>query len=184
MAATTTRAFPARHRAIDARDAGGRGATSRKLVLAGALVALVLVATGIAVAFWTTASSAGAGSATTGVGEPLTLTPGTPSDAVYPGAQAAVALTATNPSSVTSHIEALVLDTSQGTSGFGVDAAHSGCSLSALSFASQSNSGAGWSIPGGESLVITLSGALSMTTNADNACQGAVFSVYLKAASA
>jgi hypothetical protein len=64
-----------------------------------------------------------------------------------------------------------------------VDAAHPGCVVSTLSFTTQTNGGAGWTVPGNGSLPLTLASALSMSTSAANACQGATFTVYLKVAS-
>ena len=61
-------------------------------------------------------------------------------------------------------------------------AAHSGCVLATLSFTTQTNGGAGWTVAGGQALAVTLANALSMTTCAANACQGATFTVYLEAA--
>ena len=77
-----------------------------------------------------------------------------------------------------------MLDITQGASGFGVDAAHAAasCGTGSLSFTTQTNAGAGWTIPAHGSLPITLANALSMNINAVNACQGASFTVYLKAA--
>jgi hypothetical protein len=79
------------------------------------------------------------------------------------------------------HITTLTLDSTQGTGGFSVDAAHSGCTLSALSFATQTNGGSGWNVPGTGNLAITLPAAVTMATSAANACQGATFTVYLLA---
>jgi hypothetical protein len=77
-------------------------------------------------------------------------------------------------------VGSLALDTSQGTGGFAVDAAHSGCAVSALAFTTQTNGGAGWTVPGSGSLPVTLTAAVSMSTSAGNACQGATFTVYLQ----
>jgi hypothetical protein len=142
-------------------------------------VVAVLAVAGAAVAYWgsTGGVSAAATSATTSA---LTLSPATPAAQLYPGGQAAVMLTVTNPNSVSITVESLVRDTTQGSNGFGVDGAHSGCDLGALSFTTQTNGGAGWTVAANGSLAITLSGALSMTTSAANACQGAAFTVYLK----
>jgi hypothetical protein len=46
-----------------------------------------------------------------------------------------------------------------------------------------STGGAGWTVPGSESLSVTLTSALSMGTGAASACQGAAFPVYLTVAS-
>jgi hypothetical protein len=55
-----------------------------------------------------------------------------------------------------------------------------------LSFTTQTNLGAGWTVPGkvgavNGSLSITLTAALAMSTAAANACQGATFTVFLAA---
>jgi hypothetical protein len=72
------------------------------------------------------------------------------------------------------------LDTTQGTAGFAVDGAHAGCGLASLTFTTQTNGGAGWTIPAGGSSALSLANSLSMNANAANACQGASFTVYLK----
>ena len=64
-----------------------------------------------------------------------------------------------------------------------MDGGHSGCGLAPLSFTTQTNGGAGWTVPGSGSLPVTLTDALSMGTGAANACQGATFTVYLTVAS-
>ncbi|GAA4731980.1 hypothetical protein GCM10023350_14190 [Nocardioides endophyticus] len=111
----------------------------------------------------------------------MTLSPATPSAALFPGGQASVALTITNPNLASVRVGSLALDTSRGSGGFAVDGAHAGCVLSALSFATHTNAGAGWTVAGSGSLSVTLTNALSMTASAANACQGATFTVYLTA---
>ena len=90
-------------------------------------------------------------------------------------------LTITNPNVVDIRVGSLALDTSQGTGGFAVDGGHSGCGLAVLSFTTQTNAGAGWTVTGSGNLSVTVTNALSMTTAAANACQGASFTVYLAA---
>ncbi len=159
--------------------------TLRRLLLTFSGVAfLVLVASG-AGAFWQ-GSAAGSGSAGTADTVPVRLAPGRPATALLPGATADVVLTVSNPNAVRLHIGSLSLDRGQGTGGYAVDDAHSGCALSALSFSSASNDGAGWTVPGrvgadDGTASLTLTGAMGMTADAADACQGAVFSVYLKA---
>jgi hypothetical protein len=156
------------------------------LTLLGVLAVFGLCASA-ALAYWTVI---GAGSASGPVSavSPLALSAGIPSSQLYPGVSADVALTVSNPNTTTVHISSLVLETSQGDNGFGVDAAHSGCELSALSFTTATNGGAGWTVPAKVgsvegSLSIDLSGAVSMATSAAGACQGANFSIFLKASS-
>jgi len=149
------------------------------VLLAAAL--LVLVA-GAALAYWTISGSGTAAASTSGTAA-LTLSPATPTAGLYPGGQAAVVTTVTNPNASTVRIGSLALDSSQGSGGFGVDAAHPGCAVSTLGFTTQTNGGAGWTVPGNGSLPLTLAGAVSMSTSAANGCQGATFTVYLKVAS-
>jgi hypothetical protein len=156
---------------------------SRRRSLTAALVAvLVLGIVGAAVAYWR-ASGSGVGSASAGTTQPVTLSPGTASAQISPGGTADVVLTAANPNPGTVRVESLSLDTSQGTGGFAVDAPHAGCGVASLSFTTQTNGGNGWDVPGNGSTPVTLSNALSMATSAANSCQGARFTVYLKAGS-
>lgn len=142
--------------------------------------AIVLVA-GVATAYWRT-SGAGAGAAATPSPSALTLAPATPTAQLYPGGQASVVLTVSNPNPGPIRVGSLALATGQGTGGFAVDGAHSGCGLAALSFTTQTNGGAGWTVPGSSAVAVTLTNALSMATSAANACQGASFTVFLTAA--
>jgi hypothetical protein len=75
------------------------------------------------------------------------------------------------------HINSLAIDTSQGSSGFSANAAS--C---ALSFATQTNGGNGWTIaPNSSTLAIDLTSSVTMGTSAASGCQGQTFTVYLKA---
>jgi hypothetical protein len=78
------------------------------------------------------------------------------------------------------------LDPSQGTGGFSVDAGHAGCAVATLTFTTQTNGGAGWTVPGrigavDGTLAVTLTQALAMGSSAEAACQGASFTIYLMA---
>jgi hypothetical protein len=154
--------------------------TRRRGLVVAAVLTLTLGTITAASAYWT-GSGAGSGSGSTATTVAVTLSAGTPVAALAPGGQAGVTLTVTNPNSFSVRVVSLALDTSQGTSGFAVDGPHSGCGLGALSFTTQTNSGSGWTIAGGGKPSITLTNALSMAANADNACQGASFTVYLTA---
>ena len=94
-----------------------------------------------------------------------------------------MSLAATNPNTVSLHLATLALDTTQGHSGFDVDAGHAACDTSTLSFTAQTNGGAGWNVPASGSLSVTLPASLAMGAGADNACQGAQVRVYLQATS-
>ena len=163
---------------------------SRRRILKG-IIPLAVVAAISAGAAWAYLTSAGSGAGSGGVSvslQAMTLSSGTPTAALYPGGTADVALSASNPNSSALRITSLALDTSQGTGGFAVDGGHSSCSASTLQFTSQNNGGNGWTVPAKSgstdgSLSIDLANAISMTTGAANACQGASFTVYLKAGS-
>lgn len=141
---------------------------------------VTLVVAGVAVAYWLSGGS-GSGSAATGTTTPVTLSPGTPTAQLYPGGQASVVLTITNPNPGSVRVGTLTLDTTQGTGGFAVDGGHSSCGVASLSYTTQTNGGAGWTLTGGQVLAVTLTNALSMATSAADACQGASFTVYLEA---
>ena len=154
----------------------------RRRPLALLVSAVTLLVAGVAAAYW---SGAGGGSAaaSTSSTSALTLSPATPTAQLYPGGQATVVLTVTNPNPASIKVGSLALATGQGTGGFAVDGGHSGCGLAALSFVTQTNGGAGWTVPGSGMLSVTLTNALSMATGAANACQGAALTVYLTVAS-
>jgi len=155
----------------------------RFLMLAVLLVALGIPVGGVAWSYWS-AGGTGSGSGANGTLAAITLTPGTPAAGLYPGGSTDVVLTATNSNTSIVKIGSLLLDTTQGTAGFAVDGGHSGCSVAALGFTTQTNGGAGWSVPAhvgavDGTLAITLTNALTMTAAAASACQGATFTVYL-----
>jgi hypothetical protein len=150
------------------------------------VAAILLVGAGAWAYF--SASGSGSGSGATGTTVPVTLTAGAAEAGLHPGGSADVQLSVTNSNTAQVRIASLVLDTARATSGYAVDAGHTGCSLSTLTFTSRSNGGLGWTVPARSSGVdgtvdITLAGALAMSADAANACQGAVFTVYLTAAS-
>jgi hypothetical protein len=148
--------------------------------LALAVVVVIIAGGAFAYAAWSVSGS-GQGSAKAATAANLSFANSTPQSALYPGGSSDVATTVTNPNPFPVHVSSITADSSQGTSGFAVDGAHSSCGLDALSFAAQTNSGSGWDIPAGGSLDIDLPGALSMTSAAVDACQGASFTVYLTA---
>jgi hypothetical protein len=156
-----------------------------RVLLMTLTVVAALAVTGVANAYWR-ASGTGTGSGTAGTTVAVTLTPGAPTPGLYPGGATAVVLTVTNTNTSAVRLGTLSLDISQGTGGFAVDAGHSGCLVSALSFTTQTNGGAGWTVPAkvgavNGTLAITLPNALAMTTTAANACQSATSTVYLVA---
>jgi hypothetical protein len=157
----------------------------RRLVLTSLVAVIAVSVGGVAYASWT-GSGSGTGSGATGTTVALTLSPGTPAATLYPGGQTDVVLIMSNPNASPVHVGSLALDTAQGTGGFAVDAGHSGCAVSALSFTTQSNGGAGWTVPAkvgavNGTLLVTLTNALAMGVGAANACQGASSTVYVAA---
>ena len=158
--------------------------TRRRASLFAAMLVLVAAGSiGVASANWA-GSGSGAGSATTGTTLPVTLSSRSSSGQLFPGGQGDVTLTISNPNLAIVRIGSLVLDLGQGIGGFAVDASHSGCATSALSFTTQTNGGTGWNVPARAgavdgSLAVTLPNALAMGSAAANACQGATFTVYL-----
>lgn len=182
-------AGPVRYRAT--ARAPRRGLWRRRWFRAAFVAGMVLLGVvgvgGSALAYWH-ATGVGAGSAVTDTAAALTLTPGTPTAALYPGGSADVALVMSNPNAVAVTVGSLALAIDQGTAGFAVDTGHSGCDTAALSYATQTNAGAGWSVPartGGVdgTLALTLPNAVAMDAGAADACQGATFTVYLVAGS-
>jgi hypothetical protein len=156
-----------------------------RMLAVSLLATLALPAGGAAFAYWSQSGSGG-GSETTGTTVAVTLGPGTPAAGLFPGGTANVELTVSNPNVSPVQIGSLALDTGQGTGGFAVDAGHSGCAVSTLSFTTQTNSGAGWTVPakvgaGNGTLSVTLTNALAMSSGAANGCQGASFTTYLAA---
>lgn len=157
---------------------------SRRTVMT-AILSLALVAVGAVAFAWWRAPGAGAGTATAGTALAVSLSPGVPTGALFPGGSASVALTVTNPNDFPVRLGSLLLDSTRGTAGFVVDSAHSACPVSTLSFATQAPAG-GWTIPArvgavAGSLPVQLTGALSMGVGAASACQGASFTAYLVA---
>lgn len=153
---------------------------NRRLFVAALVGALAVMADGTAYAYWR-ATGSGSGSGASGTTASLTLSPATPSAALYPGGQADVKLTISNPNVFVVRIQSLALATSQGTGGFAVDAGHSGCATSTFSFTNQANA---WIVPAKVGaangvLSVTLPNALTMGASAANACQGASVTVYL-----
>jgi len=159
--------------------------TTRRMLLTSLFVALAVLIGGAANAYWS-GSGGGAGSGTAGTTVAVTLSPGTPAADLFPGGAANVVLTVSNPNLFPVRIGSLALDTGHGTGGFAVDAGHSGCAPLALSFTTQTNGGAGWTVQAkvgavNGTLSVTLKNALAMGVGAANACQGASSTVYLAA---
>jgi predicted ribosomally synthesized peptide with SipW-like signal peptide len=161
-------------------------ASRKRRTFVAVIVLALLLAVGAFAYF--TSTGQGSGVVTAGVAQDVTITAGTPSSELFPGGSADVAATIHNPNDIEVTVPSLVLDTSHGDNGFAVDAGHSTCDMSSLSFTGQDNSGAGWAVPpkvgttDGE-LPLDLTNAISMSNAAANDCQGATFTVYLQVGS-
>lgn len=143
--------------------------------LAIALTSLAVFA-GAALGFWTAAGD-GAGSAGSASVDPVTITAAATTQSLLPTGAATgdVDATITNPNAFPVHVPQLALDTTQGDAGFDDGG------LCALSYATQDNGGAGWTIPAGGSVTVSLTDSMAMGTAAANSCQGQTFTVYLRA---
>jgi hypothetical protein len=92
-----------------------------------------------------------------------------------------VRLTISNPGTSSVRVGSLALDSGEGVEGFEVDPAHSDCDEGDLGFTTQTNGGSGWTVPASGSTSVTLAGSLTMAVDASDDCQGATFTVYLRA---
>ena len=157
---------------------------TKRLVRTGVAAAVgMMIAGTVAYAAWTVnGSGTGTASATSAVN--LTFSGGSPSGTLFPGGSADVDSSVSNSNPFTVHISTVSIDTSQGSNGFSVDSGHSGCNLSSLSFTPATNGGSGWNVPANSSMDVDAAGAISMSSAANDACQGATFTVYLTATAA
>jgi hypothetical protein len=125
-----------------------------------------------------TAQGSGSGSASVGHPDPLTISPATPTTEIYPGGASDVALTISNPNPFPIHVNSLELASG------GITATNS-CDAATVHYASQSNTGTGWTVDpkAGNvdgTLALDLTDALSMDADAPDSCQGATFTIYLQ----
>jgi hypothetical protein len=157
--------------------------TTKNRLIAGATLVVAASVIGVAIAAWTSGGS-GSGQAAAGSAASISISAGTPSALLYPNGSADVAATIGNPNAYKVHVSSISLGA------VSVDAGHSGCSTGSVSVTSpQDNSGAGWDVPaksGGVngSLNVDLANAISMSNAANDACQGATFTVALTATGA
>lgn len=153
-----------------------------RLLTAVAVVGSLSVAT-VAYGYWVS-SGGGVGTGLTLSSSAISITAGAPTNALYPGIASDVALALNNNGTVQLHVSSLSLDTGQGVGGFTVDGAHSSCSpaVALLSFQAPPPPAGGWTLGPKSTTAITLGSAISMGAAAPSVCQGASFSVFLKAA--
>ena len=151
-------------------------------------IGLAVLAVGIGLALssgaaqaWFAAVASGSGAAPVGALQDLTATAAPVSAALLPGASADLVVELANPNGVAVRVDSIAVDPTRGTGGVSVDRA--GCPASAIALAAQTT---GWIVPartGGADgrLSVRLPGALALATDAPDACQGASFTVHLRA---
>jgi hypothetical protein len=146
----------------------------RRVAIAAALtVSATLV--GIAFAAWV-AGGTGQGAAKAGAAQPLTVSGGTPTNLLYPGGTGDVAATITNPNPFPVRVT--------GISGNGaITSDKQGCDSPShgVTFTNQTGT---WDVPRNGNLGVVLAGAVTMSTDSPDACQGASFSMPLAVAGA
>jgi hypothetical protein len=141
----------------------------------GIIAALVTVVGSVAgvhtAAAYFTSDGAGNGNADVGtLAVTVNATTGTPTTPLIPGSAGDVTLQVDNPNSF-----AVTLTSVTGTGVITPDAGHSGCSPTGVTFTDQS--GLSVNIPANGTTPIELTGAASMSTLSDSACQGATFTI-------
>lgn len=154
-----------------------RTARTKRGIGGAALAALLVTAgTGTAYAYWSVAGS-GAGSATAGTMQTVTVdalvASDTPKTTLIPGSSADVVLRLTNPNPYDVQVYSVAPN------GPAVaDANHTGCTTTGVSFAGTTAplSPATY-VAANSSALITLPGAATMDTTSLAACQGATFSL-------
>jgi D-serine deaminase-like pyridoxal phosphate-dependent protein len=143
---------------------------SRRALVLGVVAALGIAAA--AFAYWTTS---GSGSGTGLVGSDVARTVnGTIDNALAPGGQSSVTLTANRDINTSYKIGAI-------TGSVSVDSAHSGCQASDFAFTGPTTV---QTVPAGSGTQTLAPGSISMTNSSSNqdACKGATLSITLAAA--
>jgi hypothetical protein len=146
---------------------------TQKTAVVGTTVA-VLFGAGIAYAAWTS-TGLGSGDVTAGSAQNLSIA-GADVSGLYPTKSVTQTLTFTNPNSYDVTITDLVQD-----GAVTVDSGHSGCNASSVSFAGLS--GLSLVVPAGTNNV-TKDVTVAMSNAANDACQGAEFTVSYKSTGA
>lgn len=144
------------------------GRPGRKAAIVGLVLGL-LFAAGIAFAAWT-ATGTGSGYAKATTAQALTTvdvsatTPAT----LYPGATGDVRLRIDNPNPYA----VVVTDV---TGNGSITASNGGCNVASVTFTDQT--GLSLNVPAGSQATFTLTGAVQMSTSANDDCQGATFTI-------
>jgi hypothetical protein len=156
-----------------------RGSTrvrrSRKLLVALVGLIVVGVTTGAWAYFTSTGSGAGNASTSTLQGVTVAAVSGSPNSPLYPGGTGDVILNIAN-----SNAFAVKLVDVSGNGTISADSAHAGCTTTGVSFTNQT--ALSITIPANStSFAADLPGAASMSAASLNACQGATFTIQVKA---
>ncbi len=159
--------------------------TGSKKTRAVVILALVIAGSviGVAIAAWTTGGS-GSGQASAGTAASMTISAGTPSTNLYPTASADVAAVVSNPNPYLVHVSSVSLGAVT------VDGGHSACNTRQRQrHLTTDQRWTGWDVPAKSgavngSLNLDLANAISMSSAANDSCQGATFTVALTATGA
>lgn len=146
----------------------------RRLGTLISLVVLLLIA-GVAFATWIV-EGFGQGAAQAGVVEDLVLTPGTPTDLLYPGGDpASVAVTVNN-----ANTYAVLVTSLAQTTGEQITSTNPNCTpdIHGVTFSTANGS---WLVGAGQTVDLILPGAASMSADSAADCQGSTFLIPLTA---
>ena len=143
---------------------------------AGAVALCLLAGAGTAYAYWASTGT-GTGAATAGTMQTVTVDALVAGDSngttLVPGGTADVILRASNPNAF-----AVTLYSVAASGAATADAAHAGCLTTGVSFTAPAAPLApAVTIPAKSSMLVTLPGAASMSTQSQSACQGATFKI-------
>ena len=147
----------------------------RKKILVPAAVGAALVMSAVAFAAWT---ASGSGTATASAGTAQTLSIDSPSTAtgLYPTGAVDVQVRVTNPNQYAVTVTEIKQTAGQAIS---VDSGHSTCDVTSVTFDDAGGANLNLRVPAGASATTTLTSAVAMSNAANDACQGATFTVPL-----
>jgi hypothetical protein len=136
-----------------------------------AVVFAGIMAAGIAFAAWT-ATGTGSGYAKATTAQPLTTVDVSASTAatLYPGATGDVQLEISNPNPY-------IVRVTDVTGNGAITASAGGCNATSVTFTDQTGMSPGLQVAAGGSATFTLTGAVQMDGTANDACQGATFTI-------
>jgi len=132
---------------------------------------ILLVATGVANAYW---SSRGSGSGNAGSGK-MTITTAalageSPQNVLYPGGTADAIVKIGNPNAFTVHVVAITAT--------GAAQAGNNCTPTGITFTAPTDfTAAQFTLPANQSTTLDLAGAVAMNTTSASTCQGQTFSL-------